>query len=222
ISPVIGWTLATPRMPSVPKSRRDVSEGFSVNRRAMAEGSAFWGPPYDGVPSITFGIYVCERTGSNLQASSCMSTGGRAHRVDDGERLPRGRHVMDAHDRSAVQSGDHGGRDRADEALRGGFPAQLSQEGLARSADHQRPAQLGQLAQAPQKEQVVLRGLREAKTGIEGDAVLADARRAGAHDRLPQFVADLREKIGIGRVRLHVGRRAAHVHEAYRRAALRD
>ena len=64
----------------------------------------------------------------------------------------------------------------------------------------------------------MLAGLGEAKSGIEGDALLGDPRRAGAFERFDQLALHLIEEIRVGRLRLHLFRRAAHVHETDRRA----
>ena len=67
-----------------------------------------------------------------------------------------------------IRSSDRGAVDLADEAL-------------ARGADHDRPAEVAQLAEPAQQLEVVLEGLAEPDPGIEPDPLLGDP---GGHRRL--------------------------------------
>src|SRR5215218_2008483 len=95
--------------------------------------------------------------------------GGYGHRLLDLDD------VVDAENRRAVGGRQHRGGDRATQALAGVGAVDPADEALARGADDQRPAQLGQLRQAPQQLEIVLGGLAEADARVEPDPLLADA-----------------------------------------------
>ena len=118
---------------------------------------------------------------------------------------------MDPQDGSPVQRRDGGRCEGSRQPFRSGLSAQLAQERFARCAKEQRPAQLGELAQPAQEQQVVLRRLGETQARVERDALLVDPCLACPLQRLDQLVVHLAEDIPVRGALLHVLRGSPHV-----------
>src|SRR3954468_8038251 len=135
------------------------------------------------------------------------------YRRGHGEGLAHLADVVDAQDRGALGGGEDRGGDRAAEALAGGRAVDLADEALAGGTDHQRPAELAQLAETAQQLHVVGGGLAEADAGIEPYAVLGDAGRDGGFEPLGEERLDLGDNVVVAGILLHRPRLAEHVHE---------
>src|SRR6476620_3160482 len=133
--------------------------------------------------------------------------------LGDVERLTHlGDLVHPEHLRSAKQRQRVGG-DRAAEPVTDLAARELAEEALAGGTDHDRPAELAQLADSPQELEVVLDGLAEADPGIDPDAPLPAALRVGELDPLSQEALDVVDDVTVPRSLLHRAWRALHVHE---------
>ena len=82
-----------------------------------------------------------------------------------------------------------------------GDAGQPADEALARRADQDRIAGIGQAAGAGDQGDVLLDALAEADAGIEGDALAGDRRRLAGLGALQQEAADLLDDVVVGRDR---------------------
>jgi hypothetical protein len=124
--------------------------------------------------------------------------------------------VMDAEDGRAALIGLDGSRDaRRERPRRRLRVAEDSSEGtLAGEADQNRPAELHDHPEPPEKLEVLEDGLAEAEPGIEADPLLGDARIDGEAEAFLQEGGDLLGHVVVRRVELHRPRLALHVHQA--------
>ncbi len=95
----------------------------------------------------------------------------------------------------------------------------LGYEALAGGADHQRAAQLAQLAEPAQELEVVVEGLAEPDPWVEPDPLLGDAGGDGRLGPLEEERLHIVDDVAVGRVRLHRARGPLHVHEDHPRPA---
>src|SRR4051794_24563562 len=101
------------------------------------------------------------------------------YRRGHGQRLAHLGDVVDAQDRCALGGGEDGGSDRSPQPLAGTGAVDPADEALARGADHQRAAELAQLAEPAQQLHAVGRGLAEADARIEPDVLRGDTGGEG-------------------------------------------
>ena len=174
----MGWTLATPRTPSVPKSMRVALAGGRAGR--VHGGADATAGPADRQRSCSAAATRAACRAAATSWTRISSTPARTH---------------------AVTAASVPGR-RAST----GAPGQLADEALARRADQQRPSQRPELADPRQQLHGLRRRLGEAEPGIEDDPLLGDPRRGGPGQRLPQLGRHLAEQVGVGGAAGHVAR----------------
>ncbi len=99
-------------------------------------------------------------------------------------------------------------------------PGELADEALARAPEHDRPAQLAQLAEAAVQLEVVLDGLAEADSRVHPDPLLVHPLRDRELDPLGQERLDVVDHVVVARVLLHRPRVPEHVHQRQLAAAI--
>ena len=123
----------------------------------------------------------------------------------------------------AARQREQAGGDRAGEtALRVGFVADAADEGFAGDANHDGPAQSGQLRQAAEHFQGMGGEFGEADAGVDGDGLRADPGLFGRGNADGEFGGHLAGDVGIDGPGIHCGGIAAHVHQNDGAAARRD
>jgi hypothetical protein len=95
------------------------------------------------------------------------------------------------------------------------------EERLARRADDERPAQIGELAEPAEHLEAVRRVLGKAEPGIDEHLLARDAGAGGKREALAQLVEHFVHHVVVVRLLVHVARAAARVHQDDRRGAAR-
>src|SRR5437660_3198564 len=187
VSLVIGSTLATPLIPSVPNSRRIIA--------------SFPCPP------LTCRLRRVERV------SACR----RLHRFSEGlghaGHILHLRHGMNANHMGSLEDSDRHRGGCPPLALLHRTPQNTTHKGLARRPDDDRAVQPAKSRETAKERKVVVGGFSKAEPGIDGDPLDLDA---GCHSRFhprPEKVADLFHNRAVRRMVLHRRRGSLHMHE---------
>src|SRR5512133_2424282 len=144
ISAVIGWTLATPRTPSVPKRRRGAEAGggdFVRGAGIVSPGSSC----------------LRVRSGSLLSLRGKVAAADRRRHL---RRLTGLAHVMHADDLDAGEDAGGDGGERPRQPLAHGRARHRADEALARGADEERLPQGAERVEPPEEREVLPGGLR--------------------------------------------------------------
>ncbi len=109
--------------------------------------------------------------------------------------------VVDAHDSGAAECRDDICHERADESVGIVASRHLADERFSRGADKDRIAERGQLAEAAEELQVLLRRLAEAESRIEHDPVVMDAGLMGDFERALEICEARLDRVAGERLR---------------------
>src|ERR1043166_5426626 len=135
-----------------------------------------------------------------MTATMRMSTASRPLNCsEDLQEIDRLAHVVYPDDRRAAERRGGGGGERAVDALASLAAGEMSDELLARGADHDR-GNARQLVAPREDLEIVVEGLREPDSGIDED--LIESRAAGAFDRRRELAQHVVDDVVVFRERL--------------------
>src|ERR1051326_1441161 len=189
ISGVMGWELAGPRTPSVPKSLRVICASTPVTN--AGKGGIF--------NNHTRALAADARQSRSRQVSGCFSQG-----LPDGENVLERSRFMGSEIIRTLKKGEELGGERG----RAGFarppPGQPPEEGFARHRDEQRQAEGAfQLRQPPEHGEGGFRvgTQEEAHAGIEKEAVAVDSGPLQHRQPRREEIHTAIEDLGCGNMR---------------------
>src|SRR5881628_4064547 len=165
VSLVIGSTLATPLIPSVPNSRRIIVS------------------------------LPCPPLTCRLRRAERIPALRRPHRVSEGLRhaghIPHLRHGMNADHVGALEHSDRHRGGCSPLALLHRTPQHSTDEGLPRRPDDDRAVQPAKCREPAKECDVMIQGFSEAEPGIDGNPLDLDASRHGCFKPRPEEIVDL-------------------------------